>query len=365
MKKFFTLFAAALMVLSASAANLTEAKSVKMFKSDRFAPVAVRPLQHKAVVKHAPAVATDAAYTIVVDSITAGGAYVAVTPASTSPYYWDVIDKETYDAIIAGEFAEEGFADMCDYTNYYIAYMISYYYALFGENLTLEDFLYDSADENTLSSLVPNTEYVVYAISVDPETGDCGADLVTTTFTTLDGVIGDENDMQEDVDVEYATADVESFEVDGEEGYAYVRIVKDDEMFATLIYVEEGAIDLAAGTYPINDTYEPGTAQSGAISGNSVYPTFWATVDAEGYLNLPLFFCVDGSVEVSYDAAGELVLEVNATNTWGNTLHLTLNKAATAVENVEAAAKATKKVKNGQLIIEKNGVKFNVLGAKL
>lgn len=37
----------------------------------------------------------------------------------------------------------------------------------------------------------------------------------------------------------------------------------------------------------------------------------------------------------------------------------------TAIENVEAAAKAIKVVKNGQLIIEKNGVKFNVLGAKL
>lgn len=364
MKKFFSLFAAALMVLSVSAANLTEAKSVKMFKSDRFAPVAVRPLQHKAVVKHAPAVATDAAYTIVVDSITAGGAHIVVTPAGTAPYYWDVIDKETYDAIIAGEWAEDGIADLCDYTNDYIAYLISYY-AQIGWDLTLEDFLYDAADAYTYSKLDPNTEYVVYAISVDPETGDCGADLVTTTFTTLDGVIGDEYDMQEDVNVAYATADVVSFEVDGEEGYAYVRIVKDDEMFATLIYLAEGATTLPAGTYPINDTYEPGTAQSGQISGQSVYPTFWATMDAEGYLNLPLFFCVDGSVVVSYDAAGELVLDVNATNTWGNSLHLTLNGAAQAVENVEAGVKAVKTVKNGQLVIIKNGVEFNAQGAKL
>lgn len=363
MKKFFTLFAAALVVLSASAVNLTEAKSAKMFKSDRFAPVAVRPLQHKAVVKHAPAVATDAAYTIVVDSITAGGAHIAVTPASTSPYYWDVIDKETYDAIIAGEGAEEGIADMCDYTNYYIAYMISYYAAI-GWDLTLEDFLYDYADEYTYSSLLPNTEYVVYAISVDPETGDCGADLVTTTFTTIDGVVGEEYDMQEDVDVAYTTADVESFEVDGEEGYAYVRIIKDDEMFATLIYLAEGATDLPAGTYPINDTYEPGTAQPGEISGSNVYPTFWATMDAEGYLNIPLFYCVDGTIEVSYDANSNLLLEVNATNTWGNSLHLTLG-ATTAVENVENVVKATKAIQNGQLVIEKNGVKYNAQGAQL
>ena len=33
------------------------------------------------------------------------------------------------------------------------------------------------------------------------------------------------------------------------------------------------------------------------------------------------------------------------------------------IEDVDAAAKATKTIKNGQLIIEKNGVQYNAQGA--
>ncbi len=181
-----------------------------------------------------------------------------------------------------------------------------------------------------------------------------------------DDVPGNEYDMQEDIEAEYATEDITEFEVDGEEGYAYVRVVKDDEMFAVLFYVEEGATELAAGTYEINDSYEAGSAQSGGISGNSVYPTFWATTDEEGYLNVPLFFCVEGTVEVSYDEAGALQLVVEATNTWGNTASILVNAPEPqGVENTNAAVKATKMVKNGHLVIKKNGVEYNAMGAQL
>lgn len=37
----------------------------------------------------------------------------------------------------------------------------------------------------------------------------------------------------------------------------------------------------------------------------------------------------------------------------------------TAVENVTAAGQAVKRIENGQLVIEKNGVKYNVLGAEI
>jgi hypothetical protein len=35
-----------------------------------------------------------------------------------------------------------------------------------------------------------------------------------------------------------------------------------------------------------------------------------------------------------------------------------------AVENVDASQKAVKRIVNGQLVIEKNGVLYNVLGAQ-
>ena len=40
-------------------------------------------------------------------------------------------------------------------------------------------------------------------------------------------------------------------------------------------------------------------------------------------------------------------------------------KAATAVENVEDGAKAVKMMENGQMVIIKNGVKYNALGVKM
>lgn len=343
MKKFFTLFAAALMVLSASA------KSVHKLNKTQFTPAMAKIVNHNlAGIKHAPA-QTLAAFnaTITVSNITANGAQVDIAPANkTVTYYWDIFDAE--EALLAGMgmFATMGINNLEDY--------IMYYYESGYESV--------GDDSWTYTQLEANTEYVVLAVEIDAD-GTAVGEVAQESFTTLDG--GSSYDMPEDVDVAYATADVNLFQVDAEEGYAYVKIVKDTVMFSTLIYIEEGATDLAAGTYPINDTFEPGTAQSGSISGNNVYPTFWATMDAEGYLYVPMFFCVDGSVVVSYDVAGELVLEVNATNTWGNTLHLTLNKPATAIENVEAGAKAIKAIKNGHLVIEKNGVKFNALGLKL
>ena len=44
---------------------------------------------------------------------------------------------------------------------------------------------------------------------------------------------------------------------------------------------------------------------------------------------------------------------------------LVLKGDTTAVENVEAEAKAVKMMENGQLVIIKNGVKYNALGAEL
>lgn len=173
---------------------------------------------------------------------------------------------------------------------------------------------------------------------------------------------GDENDMQEDVTIDFATADIVSFEVDEEEGFAYVRLVKGDEMIALLIYVSGNT--LPAGTYTIDDSYAEGSVQPGVIYDNSIYPSFYGTLDAEGYL-VDIFLCVDGTVTVSYDANGELVLDIDATNTWGNSLHATLNGGAAAVDHVEAANAAAKAVRNGQLVIIRNGVEYNANGAKL
>lgn len=175
---------------------------------------------------------------------------------------------------------------------------------------------------------------------------------------------GDKNDMQENIEKSYATEDIDLFQVDPEEGYAYLRAQKGNEMFAVLIYILDD--QLWEGTYQFNDSFEPGSVQPGMIEGNNVYPTFWATTDEEGYLNLPLFMFAGGTVEVSYDAEENIQLDVNATNTWGNTAHITVNKSNTGIENVAVKdLKSGKMLKNGNIVIKKNDVEYNAFGVKL
>lgn len=145
------------------------------------------------------------------------------------------------------------------------------------------------------------------------------------TISNLEALVGDEYDMKEDVESAFTTDMIDVFNVNAENGYAILRLIDKENaaMFSTIIFTDGS--ELSAGTYEFNGTYEPGSARSGEISGNSVYPTFWGTIDEEGSLYVPLFLCVGGTVKVSYDKNGDIQLDVNATNTWGNKAHITLN----------------------------------------
>ncbi len=69
-----------------------------------------------------------------------------------------------------------------------------------------------------------------------------------------------------------------------------------------------------------------------------------------------------GNMKLTSDKAG------NYTFTWTfgtNGLDITFPDSPTGVDNTEASVKAVKRLENGMLIIEKNGVRYNVLGAKL
>jgi hypothetical protein len=56
-----------------------------------------------------------------------------------------------------------------------------------------------------------------------------------------------------------------------------------------------------------------------------------------------------------------VILDVDG-NTW-NLSYVGEEEIAEAIDNLDAAAKATKRLENGQLIIEKNNVRYSVFGA--
>jgi hypothetical protein len=75
---------------------------------------------------------------------------------------------------------------------------------------------------------------------------------------------------------------------------------------------------------------------------------------------------VDGTVEVTKDEDGNPHLEVNAFNSYGVPVHITYDGSFTSgVENITGETHATKRIENGQLLIQRNGNTYNVLGAQI
>ena len=90
-----------------------------------------------------------------------------------------------------------------------------------------------------------------------------------------------------------------------------------------------------------------------------IYGSFAGTLDDEGYTNIPLWLMVEGTVTVTESG----VIEVAATNTWGQSISSRLGEYLESIDNIDANATATKAIRDGQLIIIKNGVKYNAQGA--
>lgn len=124
--------------------------------------------------------------------------------------------------------------------------------------------------------------------------------------------------------------------------------------------VAAGTTELPTGVYPIDDTYAAGTVSAGSINQN-IYGSFAGSLDNEGYINVPLWLIVNGTVTVLENG----VIEVAATNTWGQGIYSRLGQYPEGIENTDAKAGAVKAIRNGQLIIIKNGAEYNAQGVTL
>ena len=137
-----------------------------------------------------------------------------------------------------------------------------------------------------------------------------------------------------------------------------------------LFIYPEGTADvettIPAGTYTISDSQAPGTVMaSSGYSSQGLGYSFFINVDAEGYIELPMYFLVEGTVEVT-KVNGKLKVEVNGLNSNDVPVHAVYDatsKASTAVDNVTLNKNTCKMIENGQLMIIKNDVKYNVLGS--
>ena len=207
-------------------------------------------------------------------------------------------------------------------------------------------------------------------VAVDAET-----EIVTVTATLL-GTDGNTYDIS----MVYDPSKVDPYKYDEEVDdfeYTFESYIVNDKYVATngilvvnaqsettaitmYLIPEEGQTALTAGEYAVAAVPAYGTVLAGSYD-QGVSPSYAATLVAEAgqlYLDQVWYF-VSGKVTVD----ANLNIVVDALNSKGKAIKATLKGIEQGIEDVDAAAKAIKTIKNGQLIIEKNGVQYNAQGA--
>ena len=197
--------------------------------------------------------------------------------------------------------------------------------------------------------------------------------LVSTDVTM--SKLGLQYDMTEgEVNREYDFNDELTITTDyvAEYGELYVGIIASDmsDLVSLMFFVNdtvEGLV-IPAGTYPISDTYAEGTAlaSTGYNAEYGAMPSNYCTlVENEGkfYLN-ELYFMVGGNVVVEH-VEGHLKITIDAVNSFDVPAHIVYEAAPVEAgfENIKVGTNASKMIENDQLLIIKDGVKYNIMGS--
>lgn len=299
--------------------------------------------------------------------------------------------KETVDLIVPDadmvNLLSEGLYQMCGFTEdstYYISivpesHQVDGDYTVANLNDTYSAIQYFDANGDivTVKFLNATINATMSADSIITMKGEVLATDTVLYKITLTGKFVEEDTGMEydskDGEVERAyTGDEISFTTDyvAEYGELYVRLTAADGTDRAMIGFYINALDpeitIPAGVYPIDDSGDEGTVMaSPGVEDGSVYPSFYGQLTEDGYIKTPMFFLVSGTITVE-NKAGKLFFEVNARNSYDRPIHITYGLDATAVENTIATSDAVRKtLENGQLIILRDNVKFNVLGAKI
>ena len=176
-------------------------------------------------------------------------------------------------------------------------------------------------------------------------------------FDSEDGAVERLYGAEDDIVIEDHTQD---------KGYIIFQATAQDQSDMMVLYFfadkVDGEVTIPQGVYPINHSLMLGTVLSstGANEDNTVSPSLYSTLK-DGYLD-QLYFLVDGTVTVE-KVDGQLRLEVKAVNSYDVPVHVVYDASATAVENtVVENNKVCKVVQEQQLLIIKDGVKYNIWG---
>ena len=159
--------------------------------------------------------------------------------------------------------------------------------------------------------------------------------------------------------------DITLEDMTAENGTIFFDVMTNNALMALYFYVEEAdpEIVIPEGTYYIDDTQDYFTvnASDGSIG---TYPTFYATHNGMDFTSM--YFFVSGTVEV-VNKQGKLYMEINARNSYNVPAHIIYDgSVTTGMLDTRVPTPDTQKVlRDGQLLIIRNGNALNLLGARV
>lgn len=171
------------------------------------------------------------------------------------------------------------------------------------------------------------------------------------TSGSIDCVITGDDITLEDMTAEYGTI--------------FFDVMTDNALMALYFYAEaaDPEIVIPEGTYYIDESQDYFTvnASDGSIG---TYPTFYATHNGMDFTSM--YFFVSGTVEV-VNKQGKLYMEINARNSYNVPAHIIYDASVTTgMLDTRVPTPDTQKVlRDGQLLIIRNGNAFNILGARV
>ena len=190
--------------------------------------------------------------------------------------------------------------------------------------------------------------------------------LYNLTLTTKVDIPRLDYDMTEGaIDCVITGNDITLEDNTAENGTIFFDVLTNNELMALYFYAEEAdpEIVIPEGTYYIDNSedYFSVKASDGSIG---MYPTFYATHDGGNFTSM--YFFVSGTVDVQ-NKQGKLYMEINARNSYNVPAHIVYDgSATTGLSDTHIPTSDTQKVlRDGQLLIIRNGNAFNLMGARV
>lgn len=183
--------------------------------------------------------------------------------------------------------------------------------------------------------------------------------LGSDTVKYILDISGYEGSLEYDTNSDFsASFQLDSILVDSESNLRSVFVMNEKGQGIDMFLFADGAgKSIPAGTYLINDTNDPFTVNASVgFKYGMIFPSYVYWVE-DG--NVSYWFMTDGTVTV--DRNGNI--EVNATNSYGKSVHVTISRTPTGLDNVSGSENGVRKVfENGRFIIYTENGTFNLGG---